>query len=102
MRIDIITCVPGLLESPFAHSIVKRGIEKKHVQINIHDLRDYGQGNYRRIDDAPFGGEAGMVMMIEPIDQCISDLKKERDYETSCRNQKETAVLTSRFIEEQT
>lgn len=81
MRIDIITCVPGLLESPFAHSIVKRGTEKEHVDINIHDLRNYGQGNYRRIDDAPFGGEAGMVMMIEPIDQCLSKLKGERAYD---------------------
>jgi tRNA (guanine37-N1)-methyltransferase len=81
MRIDIITCLPDLLDSPFSHSIVKRGIEKDHVSINIHDLRDYGQGNYRRIDDAPFGGEAGMVMMIEPIDQCISKLKGERAYD---------------------
>jgi tRNA (guanine37-N1)-methyltransferase len=82
MRIDIITCVPDLLSSPFAHSIVKKGLEKKQVQIKIHDLREYGQGNYRRIDDSPFGGEAGMVMMIEPIDNCLSKLKSERVYDT--------------------
>jgi len=81
MRIDIITCVPSLLESPFAHSMVKIAQEKGCAEIHIHDLREYGQGNYRRIDDAPFGGEAGMVMMIEPIDNCISDLKKDRDYD---------------------
>ena len=81
MRIDIITCVPSLLESPFAHSMVKIAQEKGCAEIHIHDLREYGQGNYRRIDDAPFGGEAGMVMMIEPIDKCISDLKKSRDYD---------------------
>jgi len=82
MRIDIITCVPSLLESPFAHSMVKIAQEKGCAEIHIHDLREYGQGNYRRIDDAPFGGEAGMVMMIEPIDNCISDLKKDRDYDS--------------------
>jgi tRNA (guanine37-N1)-methyltransferase len=81
MRIDLITCVPALLESPFAHSMVKIAQEKGCAEIHIHDLREYGQGNYRRIDDAPFGGEAGMVMMIEPIDNCISDLKKDRTYD---------------------
>jgi tRNA (guanine37-N1)-methyltransferase len=81
MRIDIITCVPTLLESPFAHSMVKIAQEKNCAEIHIHDLREYGQGNYRRIDDAPFGGEAGMVMMIEPIDKCIADLKKDRTYD---------------------
>ena len=81
MRIDIITCIPSLLEGPFAHSMVKIAQEKGHAEIHIHDLREYGQGNYRRIDDAPFGGEAGMVMMIEPIDNCIADLKKDRNYD---------------------
>lgn len=81
MRIDIITCVPSLLESPFAHSMVKIAQEKGRAEIHIHDLREYGQGNYRRIDDAPFGGEAGMVMMIEPIDNCITDLEKDRSYD---------------------
>lgn len=81
MRIDIITCVPDLLTSPLSHSIVQRAQDKGCAEIYIHDLREYGQGNYRRIDDYPFGGEAGMVMMIGPIDNCISDLKKERDYD---------------------
>ena len=81
MRIDIITCVPSLLESPFSHSMVKIAQEKGCAEIHIHDLREYGIGNYRRIDDYPFGGEAGMVMMIEPIDNCITDLRKSRNYD---------------------
>ena len=81
MRIDIISCVPELLQSPFNHSIVNRGKDKGLVDIQVHDLRQYGKGKYKKIDDAPFGGEAGMVMMIEPIDQLISELKSERDYD---------------------
>ena len=81
MRIDIISCVPELLVSPFAHSIVNRGREKGLVDIQVHDLRQYGKGKYKKIDDAPFGGEAGMVMTIEPIDQLISELKKVQDYD---------------------
>src|SRR5580658_3357240 len=81
MRIDIITLHPALLESPFQHSIVKRAIEKKHAEINIVNLRDYGIGSYKQVDDAPFGGGAGMVMSIEPIANCIEDLKKERTYD---------------------
>jgi tRNA (guanine37-N1)-methyltransferase len=81
MRIDIITLHPALLESPFQHSIVKRAIEKKLAEINIVNLRDYGIGSYKQVDDAPFGGGAGMVMTIEPIANCIEDLKKERAYD---------------------
>jgi tRNA (guanine37-N1)-methyltransferase len=81
MRIDIITLHPALLESPFQHSIVKRAIEKKLVEINIVNLRDYGIGSYKQVDDAPFGGGAGMVMTIEPIANCIEDLKKQRTYD---------------------
>ena len=81
MRIDIITAVPELLESPFGHSIVKRAIDKGLVEIVIHNLRDYSTNNYRQIDDAPYGGTSGMVLMIEPIDKCISQLKSERDYD---------------------
>lgn len=81
MRIDIITVVPELLKSPFEASILKRAIEKGLVEVHFHDLREYGIGGYRQVDDYQFGGGAGMVLMIEPIDQCISKLKSERDYD---------------------
>lgn len=81
MRIDIITVVPDILTSPFDVSILKRAIEKGLVEIHLHNLRDYVTDNYRQIDDYQFGGGAGMVMMIEPIDKCISSLKEERDYD---------------------
>jgi len=81
MRIDIITLLPELLESPFSASIVKRAQENQKVSIHLHDLRQYGENKYRQVDDYPYGGGAGMVMMIGPIDRCIQDLKKERDYD---------------------
>jgi len=81
MRIDIITVLPELLKSPFEASILKRAIEKKLVSIHFHNLRDFTTSSYNQIDDYQFGGGAGMVMMIEPIDKCISKLKSERDYE---------------------
>lgn len=81
MRIDIITVVPDILTSPFEVSILKRAIEKGLVEIHLHNLRDYVTDNYKQIDDYQFGGGAGMVMMIEPIDKCISALKTERDYD---------------------
>src|SRR5580700_2406119 len=81
MRIDIITLHPDLLESPFRHSIVKRAIEKELVEINVINLRNYGLGSYKQVDDAPFGGGAGMVMSIEPIANCIEDLKAQRKYD---------------------
>ena len=81
MRIDIITVLPELLQSPFEASIVKRAIEKGAVEIHFHNLRDYSTNAYKQIDDYQFGGGAGMVMMIEPIDKCISQLKSERDYD---------------------
>ncbi|HKL07279.1 MAG TPA: tRNA (guanosine(37)-N1)-methyltransferase TrmD [Bacteroidales bacterium] len=81
MRIDIITALPELLESPLNHSIIKRAKEKKAIEIYIHNLRDYSTNKYKSIDDYAFGGDAGMVMMIEPIDKAISALKKERTYD---------------------
>src|SRR5690606_2258723 len=81
MRIDIITVVPEILKSPFEASILKRAIEKGLVEIHLHNLRDYTTDNYKQVDDYQFGGGAGMVMMIEPIDKCISKLKSERDYD---------------------
>ncbi len=81
MRIDIISAVPDLLKSPFEVSILKRAIDKNIVEVVVHNLRDYAHDNYKRIDDYQYGGGAGMVMMIEPIDECISKLKKERTYD---------------------
>jgi tRNA (guanine37-N1)-methyltransferase len=81
MRFDIISCQPDLLDSPFSHSIVKRAQQKGLVEIYIHDLRKYAINKYGQIDDYAFGGGAGMVMMIEPIDKCLSELKAEREYD---------------------
>ena len=81
MRIDIITVLPELLKSPFEASILKRAIQKDLVEVNLHNLRDYGMGNYKQVDDYQFGGGAGMVLMMEPIDKCIADLKTQRQYD---------------------
>ncbi len=81
MRIDIITVVPELLQSPFEHSIIQRAKDKGLVEIYIHNLRDYTTNKYRQVDDYQFGGGAGMVLQIEPIDKCISQLKSERTYD---------------------
>lgn len=81
MRIDIITCLPKLLESPFSDSILKRAQDKGLVQVMVHDLRPFSTNKHRTIDDYAFGGGAGMVMMIEPIDRCISSLKEQRSYD---------------------
>ncbi|MCM8570676.1 tRNA (guanosine(37)-N1)-methyltransferase TrmD [Gramella jeungdoensis] len=81
MRIDIITVVPDILKSPFEASILQRAIKKGLVEVYLHNLRDYTTDNYKQVDDYQFGGGAGMVMMIEPIDKCISKLKSERDYQ---------------------
>ncbi|MGB1042858.1 MAG: tRNA (guanosine(37)-N1)-methyltransferase TrmD [Tenacibaculum sp.] len=81
MRIDIITVAPELLKSPFEHSMMKRAIDKGLAEVHFHNLREYGLGNYRQLDDTQFGGGAGMVLMIEPIDKCISKLQAERTYD---------------------
>ncbi|GER60832.1 tRNA (guanosine(37)-N1)-methyltransferase TrmD [Patiriisocius marinus] len=81
MRIDIITVLPELLKSPFEASILKRAIDKGLVEVHFHNLRDFSLNNYNKIDDYQFGGGAGMVMMIEPIDKCISSLTSQRDYD---------------------
>jgi tRNA (guanine37-N1)-methyltransferase len=81
MRIDIITALPSLLESPFSDSILKRAQEKGLVEIHIHNLRNYSNSKHKNIDDYAFGGGAGMVMSIEPIARCIDKLKLERDYD---------------------
>lgn len=81
MRIDIITVLPELLKSPFEASILKRAIDKGLVEVHFHNLRQYTDNSYNQVDDYQFGGGAGMVMMIEPIDKCISHLKSQRDYD---------------------
>ena len=81
MRIDIIAVLPDLLQSPLNYSILKRAQDKKLVEIVVHNLRDYSLDKHRRVDDYPFGGEAGMVMQIEPVDRAITQLKSERNYD---------------------
>jgi tRNA (guanine37-N1)-methyltransferase len=81
MRIDIISVLPELMESPFRTSILKRAVDKGLVEVHFHQLRDWSINKHRQIDDEPYGGGAGMVMMIEPIDKCISELKSQREYD---------------------
>jgi len=81
MRIDILTLFPGMFSGPFDFSIIRRAIDKGIVEIHLHDLRDFSKNKYRTVDDYPFGGGAGMVMMAEPIADCITRLKDERDYD---------------------
>ncbi len=81
IRIDILSVVPELLDSPLNHSIVQRAKNKNLVEIHIHNIRDYGKGKYKQVDDYGFGGDAGMVMMIEPIYNLIAKLKSEREYD---------------------
>ena len=81
MRFDIISCQPDLLESPFNHSILKRAQQKGLVDIYVHDLRKYAINKYGQIDDYAFGGGAGMVMMIEPIAKCLTELQTQRNYD---------------------
>lgn len=81
LRFDVVTAVPELLESPFAHSIMKRARDRKLLEVVVHDLRKYGLGRHQQIDDYQYGGGAGMVMMIEPIHACFKDLQQQRHYE---------------------
>ncbi len=81
MRIDILTIFPEMFGGAFSHSIVKRAIDKQLAEIHLHDIRDYALDKHRRVDDYPFGGGAGMVMMIEPVERCINTLRAERNYD---------------------
>ncbi len=81
MRIDILTIFPAMFDGPFSHSIIRRAVEKGHAEIHLHDIRDYTEDKHRRVDDYPFGGGAGMVMMVEPVDRLIGNLRRERDYD---------------------
>ncbi len=81
MRIDIITVLPEMLESPLGCSIIRRACDKGLAEIHVHHLRNYTTNRYRKVDDYPFGGEAGMVIQIEPVDRAVSALRAERDYD---------------------
>ena len=81
MRIDIISVLPELMESPFQTSILKRAMQKGLAEVHFHQLRNWSVGKHRKVDDEPYGGGAGMVMLVEPLDLCISELKSQRDYD---------------------
>ncbi|WP_343662674.1 tRNA (guanosine(37)-N1)-methyltransferase TrmD [Chryseobacterium mucoviscidosis] len=81
MRIDIISVLPELMESPFKTSILRRAIDKGLAEVHFHHLREWGINKKKQIDDEPYGGGAGMVMMVEPLDNCISELKSQREYD---------------------
>jgi tRNA (guanine37-N1)-methyltransferase len=80
MRVDILTLFPEMFDGPFSHSIIKRAIQKGIVEIHLHNIRDFAAGKHKNVDDYAFGGDPGMVMMIQPIDDCIKALQKERQY----------------------
>ncbi|MHC1773940.1 MAG: tRNA (guanosine(37)-N1)-methyltransferase TrmD [Lentimicrobium sp.] len=80
MRIDILTIFPDMFEGPFSHSIIKRSVEKGLAEIHIHNIRDFATNKHRNVDDYVYGGSAGMVMMVQPIADCIDKLRSEREY----------------------
>lgn len=94
MRIDILTVLPEMLESPLNCSILKRAQTKGLAEFHVHNLRDYSTNKHRKVDDYPFGGEAGMVMQIEPVDRCISALKAERAYDEVIYTSPDGEILT--------
>lgn len=94
MRIDIITVLPEMLESPLGCSILKRARDKGLVTIEVHNLRDYTTNKHRKVDDYPFGGDAGMVMQVEPVDRCIAALKAERTYDEVIFTAPDGEILT--------
>ncbi len=100
MRIDILSAVPGLLESFVSHSIVGRARQKKLVDIRLHDLHDFGLGKYRQIDDYPYGGGAGMILRPEPVAEWIKHLQKERDYDEIIFMTPDAPVLTQTTVNE--
>ena len=100
MRVDIITCLPQLLESPFSHSIVKRAVDREKIAIHIHDLREYTTGKHRQVDDYLYGGGAGMLLMIEPIARCINTLKAKVNYQELIYMAPDGERLTQRVANE--
>lgn len=101
MRIDILTVLPELLESNFSYSIIKRAKDKGLAEIHLHSLRDYSTDlRHRRVDDYPFGGEAGMVMQIEPVDRAIEHLKSERNYDEIIYTSPDGEMFTQKVANE--
>lgn len=98
MRIDILTCLPGLLKSPLNDSILKRAQEKQLVTLQVHDLRDYTSDAHRTTDDYAYGGGAGMVMMIEPIHRCLTSLKAQRPYDEIIYMSPDGELLTQALV----
>lgn len=94
MRIDIITVLPEMLQGPLNCSILQRAQDRGLAEIVVHNLRDYSTNKHRKVDDYPFGGDAGMVMQIEPVDRCISALKAERHYDEVIFTAPDGEVLT--------
>ncbi len=100
MRIDILTVMPQYLKSPLEHGIVRIAKEKSLVEIEVHNLHDYGLGRYKQVDDAPFGGGAGMIMKPEPIFACVEKLKREREYDDVIFLTPDGETLTQRLANE--
>jgi tRNA (guanine37-N1)-methyltransferase len=100
MHIDIITCLPKLIESPFNDSILKRAQQKGLVTVDIIDLRSYATDKHKSVDDYAYGGGAGMVLMIEPVDRCISDLKSKRHYDDIIYMSPDGELLTQKVSNE--
>ncbi|GHV65289.1 tRNA (guanine-N(1)-)-methyltransferase [Bacteroidia bacterium] len=100
MRIDILTVLPELLESPFNHSIIKRAKEKGVVEILVHNIRDWAKDKHRKTDDYPFGGEAGMVMMIQPVYDCIIELMAQRDYDEIIYTSPDAPIFNQKIANE--
>ena len=97
MRIDIVSVLPELMQSPFETSILKRAVDKGLVEIHFHHIREWGIGKHRQIDDEPYGGGAGMVMLIEPLDKCLSELKSQRIYDEVIYLTPDGETLTQRI-----
>lgn len=97
MRIDIVSVLPELMQSPFETSILKRAVQKGLAEVHFHHLRDWSIGKHRQLDDEPYGGGAGMVMMVEPLDNCLSELKAQRNYDEVIYLTPDGETLTQRI-----
>ncbi len=97
MRIDIVSVLPELMQSPFETSILKRAVQKGLAEVHFHHLRDWSIGKHRQLDDEPYGGGAGMVMMVEPLDNCLSELKAQRTYDEVVYLTPDGETLTQRI-----
>lgn len=98
MRIDIISVLPELMVSPFQTSILKRAMQKGLAEVHFHQLRNWSVGKHRQVDDEPYGGGAGMVMMVEPLDKCISELKSQRNYDEIIYLTPDGETLTQKIV----